>query len=306
MGEKILEVRALKKYFPLGRKNIVKAVDNVSFDLYKGEVLGIVGESGSGKSTLGRSIIKIHESTSGSINFEGIEVNNRKEYNKNKTKITTDMQIIFQDSTSCLNQKKRILDIISEPVRIKGVYKNKDIILEEVLTAAKSVGITKEDLYKYPSEISGGQRQRVSIARALMLKPKLIIADEPIASLDVSMQAQIVNLFKHLRKEHSLACIFIAHDLSMVKYISDRIAIMYRGKIIELAKADELYKNPIHPYTKLLISSKLIANPKFRNLNIVSSYDEEDEIYNFEKSEMIEVEKNHFVYKVDKKYSREI
>ncbi|MGL5575292.1 MAG: ATP-binding cassette domain-containing protein, partial [Sarcina sp.] len=217
---KILEVKGLKKYFQLNRKKVIRALDDISFDLHEGEVLGIVGESGSGKSTLGRSIIKIHDSITGSIKFQDIEINDEKEYRKYKDKITTDMQIIFQDSTSCLNQKKTVLDIISEPVRIKKIYKEKEKIIEEVLKAVKSVGLTKEDIYKYPSDISGGQRQRVSIARALMLKPKLIIADEPIASLDVSMQAQIINLFKHLTIDHNLACIFIAHDLSMVKYIS--------------------------------------------------------------------------------------
>lgn len=295
---KILEVNGLKKYFLLNRRKVVKALNDVSFELYEGEVLGIVGESGSGKSTLGRSIIKIHEATEGSIKFQGLEINSKKEYRKNKDKITTDMQIIFQDSTSCLNQKKNVLDIISEPVRIKGLYKDKGKIKEEVLKAIKSVGLTEEDIYKYPSDISGGQRQRVSIARALMLKPKLIIADEPIASLDVSMQAQIINLFKHLTKDHDLACIFIAHDLSMVRYISDRIAVMYKGKIVELADSNELYNNPIHPYTKLLISSKLVANPRYKNLNIVNSYDETDEVFNFEKSSFQEIEKNHFVYMV--------
>ncbi|WP_297520768.1 ABC transporter ATP-binding protein [uncultured Clostridium sp.] len=299
LDNKVLEVKNLKKHFSLSRKSIVKAVDDISFELYNGEVLGIVGESGSGKSTLGRSIIKIHESTGGSIKFQGIELNNKREYKQNKDKITTDMQIIFQDSTSSLNQKKNILSIISEPLRIKGICKSKKELLERVKKTAQSVGLTQEDLFKYPSELSGGQRQRVSIARALILKPKLIIADEPIASLDVSMQAQIVNLFKHLKNNHDLACIFIAHDLSMVRYISDRIAVMYKGKIVEIAKADELYKNPLHPYTKLLISSKLVANPRYRNLNIVSSYEEDDKVFNFDKSELIEVEKDHLVYMVN-------
>ena len=295
---KILEVKGLKKYFPLNRKSFVKAVDDVSLEVYEGEVLGIVGESGSGKSTLGRTIMKIHDASEGSIKFENIELNDRREYKRNKDKITTDMQIIFQDSSSCLNQKKRILDIISEPIRIKKLYKDKKILLEKILKLIESVGLKEEDLYKYPTDMSGGQRQRVAIARSLMLDPKFIIADEPIASLDVSMQAQIINLFKHLVDEHNLSCIFIGHDLSMVKYISDRIAVMYKGKIVELAQADELYENPIHPYTKLLLSSKLSTNPKERNLDTVSPYNENDEIFNFEKSKLIEVKDKHFVYMI--------
>lgn len=298
--EKLVEIKGLKKYFKLGRKSFVKAIDGIDLDIYKGEVIGIVGESGSGKSTLGRSIININDVTEGSIIFKGINITDKKEYKKNKHDLTKEMQIIFQDSTSCLNQRRDIFSIISEPLRIKKEYKKKADLIERVLYCAKSVGISQEDLSKYPSEISGGQRQRVSIARALTIEPKLIIADEPIASLDVSMQAQIVNLFKHLKNEHDMTCIFIAHDLSMVRYISDRIAVMYKGKIVEIGSVKEVYENPIHPYTKLLISSKLIANPKFKNLNIVSSYDENDSQFNFKNSELIMINEDHFVYKCGK------
>lgn len=295
--EKILEIKGLKKYYKLGRKHIVKAVDGINIDVYKGEIIGIVGESGSGKSTLGRSILNINPVTDGKIIFNGIDITDKKQYRKNRDSITSDMQIIFQDSTSCLNQRRNIYEIISEPIRIKKNYKSKKEILDYVIKCAKDVGLSEEDLQKYPAEISGGQRQRVSIARALTLRPKLIVADEPIASLDVSMQAQIVNLFKHLKNDHGITCVFIAHDLSMVRYISDRIAVMYKGKIVELGNTKEVYENPIHPYTKVLIASRLNTNPKYKNLALIGNYNEADEEFCFANSELIEVEKNHFLSK---------
>lgn len=295
--EKILDVINIKKYFSLGKNEVVKAVDGVSFSLYKGEFLGVVGESGSGKSTLGRSIIKINELDSGQIIYEDLDISTNKLYKKNKSYVTDNMQIIFQDSISCLNARRNTFEIISEPLRIKNVCKNKNELIDKVLNAMKKVGLAKEDLFKYPSEFSGGQRQRIGIARAIISNPNLIIADEPIASLDVSMQAQIVNLFKVLKEDKKLSCIFIAHDLSMVRYISDRIAVMYKGKVVELAEAQELCENPIHPYTKLLLGSRLIADPKFKNLNLISAYDENDEEFKFSESKFIEVKKDHYVYK---------
>ncbi|MGL5764047.1 MAG: ATP-binding cassette domain-containing protein [Sarcina sp.] len=293
----ILSVREANKKFKLGKNAYIKALDDISFDLYEGEVLGVVGESGSGKSTLGRSILRINEINTGRIEFEGVNIASRKEYNKNKDKITNDIQIIFQDSTSCLNQRRNILNIISEPLRIKKLYKNKEELYKKVVEVAKKVGINEEDLYKYPSEISGGQRQRVSIARALIVKPKLLVADEPIASLDVSMQAQIVNLLKELKEKEHLTALFIAHDLSMVRYISDRIIVMYKGKIVELGKTQEIYENPIHPYTKLLIASRLSINFKNSLLSIETVFNEEDEEFNFKNSKLIEVCEGHFVRK---------
>ncbi|MGL4990479.1 MAG: ATP-binding cassette domain-containing protein [Sarcina sp.] len=295
--EKILQIENLKKYFKLGKKNSIKALDGINIDIYKGEIIGIVGESGSGKSTLGRSIININNVTDGKIIFEDIEITNKKIYKSKRKYITKNMQIIFQDSTSCLNQRRNVYDIISEPLRINRVYKSKEEILNKVLSCLKKVGLSQEDLYKYPSEISGGQRQRVSIARALTLNPKIIIADEPIASLDVSMQAQIVNLFKKLKDEFNITFIFIAHDLAMVKYISDRIAVMYKGKIVELARAKKICEAPLHQYTKLLISSKLLANPRHKNLEIAQNYNENDEVYHFKNGEFIETD-DHYVLKV--------
>lgn len=296
--KKILEVKNIKKYFQIGNKESLKALDDISLSLDKGEFLGIVGESGSGKSTLGRCIIKINEIDSGKIIYDNLDISTNKFYKKHKDIITSEMQIIFQDSISCLNARKNTFEIISEPLRIKKMYKDKKELLNKVIEIMKEVGLTKEDLFKYPSEFSGGQRQRIGIARAIISNPKLIIADEPIASLDVSMQAQIINLFKKLKQDKNLSCIFIAHDLSMVKYISDRIAVMYKGKIVELGEAEEICDNPIHPYTKLLLNSKLIADPKFKNLSLMSAYDENDIEFKFSESKFIEIKKNHYVYKV--------
>ncbi|MGL4741045.1 MAG: ATP-binding cassette domain-containing protein [Sarcina sp.] len=293
----ILSLKNVNKKFKLGSKAYIQALDDISFDLYEGEVLGIVGESGSGKSTLGRSILRINEINTGRIEFEGINIASKKEYMKNKDMITSKIQIIFQDSTSCLNQRRNILSIISEPLRIKNAFNSKEELYKKVLEVAKKVGINEEDLYKYPSEISGGQRQRVSIARALIVKPALLVADEPIASLDVSMQAQIVNLLKELKEKEHLTALFIAHDLSMVRYISDRIIVMYKGRIVEIGKTQEIYENPIHPYTKLLISSRLSVNFKNSLLSIETSFNEEDEEFNFNNSKLIEVCEGHFVRK---------
>lgn len=295
--EKILELRNLRKSFSISKKIKIKAVDDISFDLYKGEFIGIVGESGSGKSTLGRLIMNIHTPSFGSIIYNNLEITDKKVYKANKKEIVKSMQIIFQDSISSLNSRKNVFQIISEALRINKGYKNKESLKQIVLEMMNKVGLSDEDLYKYPSELSGGQRQRIGIARALIMNPDFIVADEPIASLDVSMQAQIVNLFKNLKNERKLTCIFIAHDLSMVKYISDRIAVMYKGKVVELASTKEIYENPIHPYTKLLIASRLIPDPKFKNLSLQSSYNEKMKGFNFENSKFEEVKKGHWVYK---------
>lgn len=295
--EKILELRNLRKSFSISKKIKIKAVDDISFDLYKGEFIGIVGESGSGKSTLGRLIMNIHTPSFGSIIYNNLEITDKKVYKANKKEIVKSMQIIFQDSISSLNSRKNVFQIISEALRINKGYKNKESLKQIVLEMMNKVGLSDEDLYKYPSELSGGQRQRIGIARALIMNPDFIVADEPIASLDVSMQAQIINLFKNLKNERKLTCIFIAHDLSMVKYISDRIAVMYKGKVVELASTKEIYENPIHPYTKLLIASRLIPDPKFKNLSLQSSYNEKMKGFDFENSKFEEVKKGHWVYK---------
>lgn len=251
--KKILEVKNLKQYFGK-KKSPIKAVDGVSFDIYQGEVLGLVGESGSGKSTTGRSIIGLYNITEGEIYYEGKLISGDKSKAEAKS-LAQEIQMIFQDPYASLNPRMTVGEIISEGFDIHGLHKDaseRQARIEELL---HSVGLNAEHAGRYAHEFSGGQRQRIGIARALALKPKFIIADEPISALDVSIQAQVVNLMKKFQREQGLTYLFIAHDLSMVKYISDRIAVMYRGKIVELGAADEIYNNPVHPYTKSLLSA---------------------------------------------------
>ena len=291
--EKILEIKNLKQYFKLNKNK----VDGISLDVYKGEVLGLVGESGCGKSTLGKSIVGINKITDGEIIYDGVNITKNNKLRREL--ISNSVQFIFQDSTSSLNSRMTIGEIISEPLKIKKIYKNKSEENEKVYEMMKLVGLNKEFIDKYPYDFSGGQRQRVAIARALSVKPKFIIADEPIASLDVSMQAQIINLFKMLKNNGELTCLFISHDLSMIRYISDRIAVIYKGKIVELAETEELCNNPIHPYTKSLLEAILVPTLKSNDLERVSDYKYEDKEYLGEKMKWKEVKKGHFVYGLD-------
>ncbi|WP_195989488.1 ABC transporter ATP-binding protein [Clostridium sp. D53t1_180928_C8] len=292
--EKILEIKNLKQYFRLNKNKVIKALDGISLDIHEGEVLGLVGESGSGKSTLGKSIVGINKITDGEIIYDGVNISKN---NKLRRKlISNSVQFIFQDSTSSLNSRMTIGDIISEPLKIKKMCKNKNEQNEKVYEIMKLVGLNNEFIDKYPYDFSGGQRQRVAIARALSVNPKFIIADEPIASLDVSMQAQIINLFKMLKNNGDLTCLFISHDLSMVRYISDRIAVIYKGKIVELAETEELCNNPIHPYTKSLLEAILVPTLKSNDLEMASDYKYEDEEYLSEKMKWKEIKKGHFVY----------
>lgn len=295
--EKILEIKNLKQYFHLDKSTTVKAVDDISFDIYKGEIFGLVGESGSGKSTTGKTIIKLHEPTGGEVIYKGNCISDKKAYKFVKKDVNKSMQIIFQDSTSSLNPRMTIGDIISEPLKIQGVCKNKAERLDKVYEMLNLVGLDRSYANKYPSDFSGGQRQRIGIARALSVDPEFIIADEPIASLDVSIQAQIVNLFKKLQQEKNLTCLFIAHDLSMVRHISDRIGVMHNGKLVELADSGELYNNPIHPYTKSLFSAIPIPDPRYAKLRNRVEYN--SSMYNCSNDELsswIEVSDGHFVY----------
>lgn len=263
-AETLLQVRNLKKYFKvdggLFNKNpkYLKAVDDVSFDIYKGETFGLVGESGCGKSTAGRTLIRLYEPTEGQIIFDGKDIANMNE--KEIYPYRKRMQMIFQDPYSSLNGRMTISDIISEPLEVHGLAKGneKSRIVHELL---ERVGLKKDHANRYPHEFSGGQRQRIGIARALAVKPDFIICDEPISALDVSIQAQVVNMLEDLQKDMGLTYLFIAHDLSMVKHISNRIGVMYLGKLVEVAESNELYDNPMHPYSKALLSAIPIPDP---------------------------------------------
>jgi oligopeptide transport system ATP-binding protein len=260
MAEKLIEIKNLKQYFNVGKGQVVKAVDGVSFDIYKGETLGLVGESGCGKSTTGRAIIGLYQATGGEVLFNEVSVHGKKSA-KDLKALKRKMQMIFQDPYASLNPRMTVADIIAEGSDIHGLAKTKEERMKQVYDLLETVGLNREHANRYPHEFSGGQRQRIGIARALAVQPEFIIADEPISALDVSIQAQVVNLMKHLQKEKGLTYLFIAHDLSMVKYISDRIGVMYFGKMVELAPAEELYRNPLHPYTKSLLSAIPLPDP---------------------------------------------
>lgn len=273
----LLEVKNLKKYYPINagffRKKVgdVKAVDDISFELMPGETLGLVGESGCGKSSAGKTILRLQNPTEGSILFQGKDITN---LNGNELRtVRQDMQMIFQDPYSSLNSKMMVGKIISEPIRnFKDVNSNDDL-KEEVMLLLEKVGLPEDAYYKYPHEFSGGQRQRIGIARALALRPKLIIADEPVSALDVSVQSQVLNLLQDLQKDFQLTYLFIAHNLSVVKHISDRIGVMYLGRLVEITDKVGLYREPLHPYSQALLSAIPIPDPEKRKERIVLTGD---------------------------------
>ncbi|KAF1680200.1 oligopeptide ABC transporter ATP-binding protein OppF [Bacillus mexicanus] len=294
MAEKLLEIKHLKQHF-VTPKGTVKAVDGLSFDIYKGETLGLVGESGCGKSTTGRSIIRLYEATDGEVLFNGENVHGKKS-RKQLLEFNRKMQMIFQDPYASLNPRMTVGDIIAEGLDIHKLAKTKKERIRRVHELLETVGLNKEHANRYPHEFSGGQRQRIGIARALAVDPEFIIADEPISALDVSIQAQVVNLMKELQKEKGLTYLFIAHDLSMVKYISDRIGVMYFGKLVELAPADELYENPLHPYTKSLLSAIPLPDPDYERNRVRKKYDPSvHQLKDGETMEFREVTPGHFV-----------
>lgn len=262
MSDNILEISHLTHYFKLNKKVRIKAVDDVSLKIRRGEIFGLVGESGSGKSTLARCVMNIYKPSDGKIFFKGIDIYDRTSYKKHKKMLQTQRQIIFQDSNSSLNQRMKAVDIICEPLRINHKKTARESAKEEASFQLKYVGLDDSFLYRYPSQMSGGQRQRIAIARALTMEPELLVADEPVASLDVSIQAQIINLFRHLQKEHGFSILFIAHDLAMVEFLCDRVGVMYHGKLVELADTAELYSNPLHPYTQALLRAIPIPDPR--------------------------------------------
>lgn len=261
MNEILLDVQHLSHVFKLGKHVAVKAVDDVSFQMKKGEIFGLVGESGSGKSTVARCIMNVYRPTAGKIFYNGIDVCGRKAFRKHHKMLEAQRQIIFQDSTSSLNQRMTVAEIIAEPMAIHRIKPPRGSLRAEAEFQLRYVGMDSTYLDKYPTELSGGQRQRVAIARALSMEPELLVADEPIASLDVSIQAQIINLLRHCNREHGCSMLFIAHDLSMVEYLCDRVGVMYQGRLVELASTAELYANPRHPYTKALLSAIPVPDP---------------------------------------------
>jgi len=269
----LLEVKNLKKYFPVKagvfRKTVgyLKAVDDISFCIKEKETLGLVGESGCGKSTTGLTILRLEEPTAGEIRFAGKNILslNKKELKK----IRRDMQIIFQDPYSSLNPRMVVADIVGEPLNVHNLVRNKKERNEKVRKLLESVGLTAEQMKRYPHEFSGGQRQRIGIARALAVNPKLIIADEPVSALDVSIQAQVINILQDLQRDLGLTYLFIAHDLSVIKHISDRVAVMYLGKIVEIANKKDLFTNPLHVYTQSLMSAIPVPNPIYKKKRII-------------------------------------
>ncbi|MGG2466619.1 ABC transporter ATP-binding protein [Paraclostridium bifermentans] len=271
--DNIIKVNNLKKYFDIGNGKVLKAVDGVSFNIKRGETLGLVGESGCGKTTCGRTCISLYDKTEGQVLYNGKDVHNLK--GRDKKKFTKDVQMIFQNPYTSLNPKLKVRDIISEGIRIHKLATNKYEEKEKVEELLQMVGLNNSCLNRYAHEFSGGQRQRIVIARALAVNPEFLVCDEPISALDVSIQAQIVNLLTDLQKDKSLTYLFIAHDLSMVKYISDRIAVMYLGNLVEITTSEELYNNPMHPYTNILISSIPIPDPYIeKNRNRLTFHEE--------------------------------
>ena len=261
MAEALVRIENVAQHFQVGKDQILKAVDGVSFSIRKGETFGLVGESGCGKSTLGRTIIGLYQATKGNVYFDGIDIGGHKTL-KQKNELSRRMQMIFQDPYTSLNPRMKIMDIVAEGIDNHHLARNSAERTRMVVELLNSVGLDEQHANRYPHEFSGGQRQRVGIARALSVNPDFVIADEPISALDVSIQAQVVNLMQSLQKSRKLTYLFIAHDLSMVKYISDRIGVMYLGNLMELTDSEELFNNPLHPYTQALLSAIPVPDPE--------------------------------------------
>ena len=292
MNNPLLKVKNLRQHFAISRNFTVKAVNGVSFEIYPGETYGLVGESGSGKTTIGRSIIRLYDPTDGEIIFNGKNISGNLD-KETRQMLRKDMQMIFQDPMSSLNPRKKVSDIIGEGLDIHHLYsslKERSDIIGSIL---QKVGLSPAHAERYPQQFSGGQRQRIGIARALVMNPKLIIADECISALDVSIQAQVVNLMKDIQEETNCAYLFIAHDLSMVKYISDRIGVLHKGWLVETGTAKEIFSNPIHPYTKSLLSAVPYPNPKVERQRRLVTYDS-DKLH-YEESTIQQISDTHFV-----------
>lgn len=303
--KKLVELKNVSLTFNKGKSNEVKAIDDVSFAIYEGEIFGLVGESGSGKTTIGRSVLKLSDIDSGTVTFSGNEISSLKGKDLHDFRKTA--QMIFQDPQASLNGRMKIRDIIAEGIDIHKLAKSKEEREAKVKELIDLVGLNEDHLSRYPHEFSRGQRQGIGIARALAVNPHFIVADEPISALDVSIQAQVVNLMQKLQHEQGLTYLFIAHDLSMVKYISDRIGVMHWGKLLEVGPADEIYHNPIHPYTKSLLSAIPEPDPERERKRQHLIYDSSIE-NDGENRHMYEIRSGHFVYATEaeaKKYKEE-
>ncbi len=302
MIEPLLKVTDLKQYFRINRNFTVKAVDGVSLEIYPGETYGLVGESGSGKTTIGRSVIRLHEPTHGQVVFNGYDIAGKMSRDTVKH-LRLGMQMIFQDPMACLNPRKKVSDIIGQGLDIHHMCRTGKERNRKIAEILEQVGLAPEHANRYPHQFSGGQRQRVGIARALIMRPKLIIADECISALDVSIQAQVVNLMKDIQQNTGCAYMFIAHDLSMVKYISDRIGVLHMGHLVETGSKDEIFQNPIHPYTQSLLSAIPHPNPVVEKKRVAMSYDYKEYGVDYTKGKMQFVEGTHRVLATDEEYA---
>lgn len=292
--EKLIELKDLQISFGTGRKKFV-AVDHVNFDIYKGETFSLVGESGSGKTTIGRAILRINPTSAGDIYFKGQKINGKisKELD---TEVIRKCQMIFQDPMASLNERAKVDYIVSEGLINFHLYKDEKEREEKVQKVLREVGLLPEFASRFPHEFSGGQRQRIGVARALIMEPEFIVADEPISALDVSIRAQVLNLLNRLKKDRGLTYLFIAHDLSVVRFISDRIAVIHKGRIVELAESEELFRHPLHPYTKALLSAVPIPDPEIEKKKKLIVYDPSVHDYSVDKPIWEEILPGHFVY----------
>ena len=294
MAEKLIEIKDLQVSFGRGRKKFV-AVDHVSFDIYKGETFALVGESGSGKTTIGRAILRINPTTAGEIRYKGKKINGRITRELDK-EIIKNCQMVFQDPMASLNERAKVDYIVSEGLINHKLYKDEQDRKNKVDKALRDVGLLPEFSTRFPHEFSGGQRQRIGIARALVMEPEFIVADEPISALDVSIRAQVLNLLNKLKRERGLTYLFVAHDLSVVRFVSDRVAVIYKGRIVELAETEELFNHPLHPYTKALLSAVPIPDPRKERSKELLVYDPAMHDYSVDQPVWEEISAGHFVY----------